>query len=96
MPVKSKVEISQNFVAFSEYMNFTIMAILDFFNHSRSQFEKMGMEFFPQIQNIFVWFSYYKCSLFSEDFFLSHLQIAQQNHCPLTCQSMILDSDLAQ
>ena len=23
MPVKSKVEISQNFVAFSEYMNFT-------------------------------------------------------------------------
>ena len=24
MPVKSKVEISQNFVAFSKYMNFTI------------------------------------------------------------------------
>ena len=24
VPVKSKVEISQNFVAFSEYMNFTI------------------------------------------------------------------------
>ena len=24
VPVKSKVEISQNFVAFSEYMNFTL------------------------------------------------------------------------
>ena len=27
MPVKSKVKISQNFVAFSEYMNFNIIAI---------------------------------------------------------------------
>ena len=26
VPVKSKVEISQNFVAFSEYMNFTYMS----------------------------------------------------------------------
>ena len=26
VPVKSKVEILQNFVAFSEYMNFTIIA----------------------------------------------------------------------
>ena len=25
VPVKSKVEISQNFVAFSEYMNFTLL-----------------------------------------------------------------------
>ena len=29
MPVKNKVEISQNFVAFSEYMNFTCIADLD-------------------------------------------------------------------
>ena len=29
VPVKNKVEISQNFVAFSEYMNFTCIADLD-------------------------------------------------------------------
>ena len=28
VPVKSTVEISQNFVAFSEYMNFTNLTIL--------------------------------------------------------------------
>ena len=28
MPVKSKVEISQNVVAFSEYMNFMVMKFL--------------------------------------------------------------------
>ena len=28
-PVKSKVEISQNFVAFSEYMNFTVMHCME-------------------------------------------------------------------
>ena len=27
VPVKSKVEISQNFVAFSEYMNFTLKPV---------------------------------------------------------------------
>ena len=30
VPVKSKVETLQNFVAFSEYMNFTLVAILQF------------------------------------------------------------------
>ena len=30
VPVKSKVEISQNFVAFSEYMNFNLNTIFDF------------------------------------------------------------------
>ena len=29
VPVKSKVKISQNFVAFSEYMNFTSTEILE-------------------------------------------------------------------
>ena len=29
MPVKSKVKISQNFVAFSEYMNFTVEHIME-------------------------------------------------------------------
>ena len=29
VPVKSKVKISQNFVAFSEYMNFTIVPFYD-------------------------------------------------------------------
>ena len=28
VPVKSKVKISQNFVAFSEYMNFNVMYLL--------------------------------------------------------------------
>ena len=28
VPVKSKLEISQNFVAFSEYMNFTILGTI--------------------------------------------------------------------
>ena len=32
VPVKSKVEISQNFVAFSEYMNFKIFDILSVVN----------------------------------------------------------------
>ena len=30
VPVKSKVKISQNFVAFSEYMNFNTYAIWEF------------------------------------------------------------------
>ena len=30
VPIKSKVEISQNFVAFSEYMNFTTIKLKDF------------------------------------------------------------------
>ena len=30
VPVKSKVEISQNFVVFSEYMNFTFLYVNDF------------------------------------------------------------------
>ena len=30
-PIKSKVEISQNFVAFSEYMNFKILLFLNIF-----------------------------------------------------------------
>ena len=28
VPVKSKVEISQNFLAFSEYMNFTLFSLV--------------------------------------------------------------------
>ena len=37
MPVKSKVKISQNFVAFSEYMNFTIP--ITFWNLNHYSFE---------------------------------------------------------
>ena len=33
VPVKSKVEISQNFVAFSEYVNFAILTALQFVYH---------------------------------------------------------------
>ena len=67
----------------------TIIAILNFFNHSRSQFGKMGMEFFfPNLK-------YFRMNLpsstikaaYSQKTLLSHLQIAQQNHCPPTCQS---------
>ena len=35
--VKSKVEISQNFVAFSEYMNFTMLALVLHFVNTDSQ-----------------------------------------------------------
>ena len=34
MPVKSKVKISQNFVAFSEYMNFTNVQKLEVLDKS--------------------------------------------------------------
>ena len=49
MPVKSKVEISQNFVAFSEYMNFTI--------HYKSKFPKKFLAelVFLYIDSILLW-----------------------------------------
>ena len=36
VPVKSKEEISQNFVAFSEYMNFMYMVSIFFYEKSRA------------------------------------------------------------
>ena len=44
VPVKSKVEISQNFVAFLEYMNFKIDLLIDFVS---SRFETPKFLNFP-------------------------------------------------
>jgi len=47
VPVKSKVEISQNFVAFSEYMNFTSMSYeVRHRNYSQSVNKVFGIFFF--------------------------------------------------
>jgi hypothetical protein len=52
VPVKSKVEISENFVAFSEYMNFKYLGLYKndnfFFQIENSGFVKTCDEYVPR------------------------------------------------
>ena len=62
LPVKSKVKISQNFVAFSEYMNFTTKAVHIVTNFT-NMLKKIVVSILGEGSSIFMHQYFYKISV---------------------------------